>query len=412
VFVGDPWWREMAIQPSSILDNRLRLFYPPSSPSWGKPVSQTEKLLRELIALPSVNPAFLPANDPRAGEQRMVDFLAATVAPAGLDIELQPVLPGRPNFVARLESREKTRRRIVLAPHLDTVNAPDSLFAPRKKDGRLFGRGASDTKGSVAAMVTALRELAQQPSRPAQTEILFAGLVDEENGQAGSRALAGSRLRADLAIVGEPTCLQVVTAHKGDLWMVMRTRGLSAHGARPELGRNAVHAMARVVDLLETEYAAQLRRRRHPLLGRPTINVGSIRGGTQANIVPDSCEILVDRRTLPGETEPGVEREIQSFLRKHGLEVTFDRGRLAPCEPLETNPKLPLVAQFLSSIGQRKPAGVNYFCDASVLSRGGIPSIVFGPGDIAQGHTADEWIELDSLERGKDMLLKFLRSLP
>jgi len=375
-------------------------------------VSQTEKLLRELIALPSVNPAFLPANDPRAGEQRMVEFLAATTAQAGLDIELQPVLPGRSNFLARLTSREKTRSRIVLAPHLDTVNAPDRLFTPRKKDGRIYGRGACDTKGSVAAMVTALCELARQPSRPAQTEILFTGLVDEENAQAGSRALAGSRLRADLAIVGEPTRLQSVTAHKGDLWMIIRTRGVSAHGAQPELGRNAVHAMARVVDLLETKYAAQLRRRRHPLLGPATINVGSILGGTQANIVPDCCEILVDRRTIPGETEARVEREIHSFLRKYGLEVTFDRGRLAPCEPLETNPKLPLVTQFLGSIGQRKPLGVNYFCDASVLSRGGIPSIVFGPGDIAQAHTADEWIELDSLERGKNMLLNFLKSLP
>jgi acetylornithine deacetylase/succinyl-diaminopimelate desuccinylase-like protein len=237
-------------------------------------------------------------------------------------------------------------------------------------------------------------------------------LVDEENAQAGSRALAGSRLQADLAIVGEPTRLQAVTAHKGDLWMIIRTRGVSAHGAQPELGRNAVHAMARVVDLLETEYAGQLRRRRHALLGHPTINVGSIRGGTQANIVPDGCEILVDRRTIPGETERGVEREIHSFLRKHDLAVTFDRGRLAPCEPMETNPELPLVSQFLRTLNQRKPVGVNYFCDASVLSRGGIPSIVFGPGDIAQAHTADEWIEIDSLEQGKDVLLNFLRSLP
>lgn len=134
--------------------------------------------------------------------------------------------------------------------------------------------------------------------------------------------------------------------------------------------------------------------------------------GLKANIVPDSCEILVDRRTLPGETEARVQREINSLLRKHGLDVTFDRGRLAPCEPMETNPKLPLVQQFLHGIGQRKAAGVNYFCDASVLSRGGIPSIVFGPGDIAQGHTSDEWIALDSLERGKDILLNFLKSLP
>ena len=375
-------------------------------------MSQTEKLLRELIALPSVNPAFLPPNDPRAGEQRMVDFLAAIAAKAGLDIDFQTVLPGRSNFLARLAPREKARHRIVLAPHLDTVNADDDLFIPREKNGRIYGRGACDTKGCVAAMMTALCELACQASRPAQTEILFAGLVDEENGQAGSRALAGSRLRADLAIVGEPTRLQAVTAHKGDLWMIIRTRGLSAHGALPELGRNAVHAMARVVDLLETKYARLLKRRTHSVLGHPTINVGSIRGGTQANIVPDSCEILVDRRTIPGETELGVEREIHSFLRKYRLEVTFDKGRLAPCEPMETSPKLPLVAQFFRIIGQRKPAGVNYFCDASVLSRGGIPSIVFGPGDIAYAHRPDEWIGLDSLDRGKDMLLKFLKSLP
>lgn len=375
-------------------------------------MSQTEKLLRELIALPSVNPAFLPPNDPRAGEQRMVDFLAAIAAKAGLDIDFQTVLPGRSNFLARLAPREKARHRIVLAPHLDTVNAEDGLFIPRKKNGRIYGRGACDTKGCVAAMMTALCELACQASRPAQTEILFAGLVDEENGQAGSRALAGSRLRADLAIVGEPTRLQAVTAHKGDLWMIIRTHGLSAHGALPELGRNAVHAMARVVDLLETKYARLLKRRTHSVLGHPTINVGSIRGGTQANIVPDSCEILIDRRTIPGETEPGVEREIHSFLRKYGLEVTFDKGRLAPCEPMETDPKLPLVAQFFRTIGQGKPVGVNYFCDASVLSRGGIPSIVFGPGDIAHAHTPDEWIGRDSLDQGKDMLLKFLKSLP
>lgn len=397
---------------NGFLDKPRLLLYLPRSPSRGKPVSQTEKLLRELIALPSVNPAFLPDNDPRAGEQRMVEFLAATAAQAGLDIELQPVLPSRFNFLARLTPREKVRHRIVLAPHLDTVNAPDELFTPRKKSGRLFGRGACDTKGSVAAMVTALCELARQPSRPGQTEIVFAGLVDEENAQAGSRALAGSRFQADLAIVGEPTRLQAVTAHKGDLWMIIRTRGVSAHGAQPELGRNAIHAMARVVDLLETKYAAQLRRHRHSVLGQPTINVGSIRGGTQSNIVPDSCEILVDRRTIPGETEPAVEREIRSFLRQHGLEVTFDQGRLAPCEPLETDPKLSFVSEFLASINQRKPVGVNYFCDASILSRGGIPSIVFGPGDIAQAHTADEWIALDSLDRGKNMLLKFLKSLP
>ncbi len=378
-------------------------------------MTDAAKLLRELIALPSVNPAFLPANDPRGGEQRVADFLAATAARAGLTVEFQPVFPGRANLLVRLTPTGPVKQRLLLAPHLDTVGCadmPDTLFQPREKSGRLFGRGACDTKGSVAAMMTALISLAQSGCRPAATEIVFAGLIDEENGQSGSRSLAGSGFKADLALVGEPTRLQVVTAHKGDLWLRLETRGKSAHGARPELGRNAVHAMARVVDLLETIYARQLRRRRHPLLGHATVNVGTIAGGTQSNIVPDRCAISIDRRTLPGETEASVRRELQALLRKHKLVATIADTKGAACEPLETNFQLPLVKQFLRSVGQAKPVGVDFFCDASVLAGGGIPSVVFGPGDIAQAHTADEWISLDSLERGTAMLTWFLQSLP
>jgi acetylornithine deacetylase/succinyl-diaminopimelate desuccinylase-like protein len=170
--------------------------------------------------------------------------------------------------------------------------------------------------------------------------------------------------------------------------------------------------MARVVDLLETKYAAQLRARRHTLLGHATVSVGVISGGTQANIVPDHCDILVDRRTLPGETEKGVWREIKALLRSHRLTATLVSDKIAPCLPLATDPGLPIVAEFLRSVGQRKSAGAHYFCDASVLSHGGIPSVIFGPGDIAQAHTDDEWIALDSLERAGLQLTRFLRSLP
>jgi acetylornithine deacetylase/succinyl-diaminopimelate desuccinylase-like protein len=290
------------------------------------------------------------------------------------------------------------------------VNATEGQFTPAKRSGRLFGRGACDTKGSVATMFTALCEMAQGGQRPADTEFIFAGLVDEEHGQAGSRALVASGLRADLAIVGEPTRLEVVTAHKGTLWLELETRGKSAHGSWPELGRNAIHEMARIVDLLQTSYAAELRRRRHSLLGCGTVSVGAICGGTQANIVPDRCTILIDRRTLPGETEAGVRREFMSVLRRKHLKAAFAKKRLPVCQPLETDPKLPLVARFLQSVGQRQPVGVRYFCDASVLGHGGIPSVVFGPGDIAQAHTADEWISLEALERGKRLLLRFLQS--
>src|SRR5262249_5560332 len=240
-------------------------------------MSRATKLLRDLIALPSVNPAFLPANDPRAGEQRVADFLAATATAAGLDVELHEVSPGRSNLLARLAPSRKARQRVLLAPHMDTVggNAPE-MFDPRERNGRLHGRGACDTKGSIAAMLSALIELAAAPQRAGHTEIVFAGLVDEENGQLGSRALVAKGFTADLAVVGEPAQLQVATAHKGDLWLQWETRGKAAHGSRPELGRNAVHEMARIVDLLQTTYASRLRRRSHPLLGSPTVSVGTI----------------------------------------------------------------------------------------------------------------------------------------
>jgi acetylornithine deacetylase len=373
----------------------------------------TCKLLRELIALPSVNPKLLPANHPHAGEQRMTDFLTALAAQNGLEIELQPVFPGRANLFARLRPSGQTRRRILLAPHLDTVPvAQESQFKPVIKNGRLYGRGACDTKGSVAAMFAAVCEIAKKGRRPAETEIIFVGLADEEVGQGGSRALAASGFKADLAIVGEPTRLELVTAHKGSIYLEMKTTGKAAHGSCPELGRNAILEMARVVEWLETDYARHLGKHRHPLLGPATVNVGTIRGGGQTNIVPAHCSITIDRRTIPGETENSVCREVKTFLRQKGLAAELDCVREAPCHPLETDARLPLVRQLLECVGQKHPAGVKYFCDASVLAQGGIPSVVFGPGDIAQAHTDDEWISLSSLERAKDMLVKFVLTLP
>lgn len=379
----------------------------------------TEKLLAELIALSSVNPAFIPATTISApaspqiyGEKKVADFLAGVAAKAGLDVEFQTVLPGRSNLIARLRPKNKIKQTILLAPHLDTVGATENQFIPQRKNGRLYGRGACDTKGSVAAMLSALIELAKAKIRPQETEIIFAGLVDEENAQAGSRAFAAGEIKADLAIIGEPTKLQVVTAHKGSLWLRLQTRGRAAHGATPQLGKNAVHEMARIVDVLETDYAAQLRKRKHKLLGAGTVNVGKISGGRQPNIVPDACEILVDRRTLPGETEAGVRREISALLKKHKLSAQISSDKSVPCEALETDFKLPLVQQFFRSVHQTKPVGVQYFCDAAVLVAVGIPSVVFGPGDIAQAHTADEWISLAELERAKDFLVRFFNSLP
>jgi acetylornithine deacetylase/succinyl-diaminopimelate desuccinylase-like protein len=375
--------------------------------------STSVRLLQDLIALPSVNPAFF--SDPNFhGEHRVADFLASAARRHGLEVESQPVVPGRSNLLVRLTPRGPVRHRVLLAPHLDTVGEPAYALQlkPVVRDGRVYGRGACDTKGSVSAYFQSLLNVTAAGPRPAHTEILFVGLIDEENMQLGSRHFASHGPKSDFAIVGEPTGLEIVTAHKGDVWLRLRTIGRPAHGATPHRGRNAVTAMSRIVLALETEYASELAARpAHPRLGRPTINVGRIDGGRQPNIVPAECIIDIDRRTLPGETEAGVRREIRALLQRQGLKASFDTLRTSPCEPLETNPDLPLVQALTRAAGRRTTRGVHYFTDAAPLAAGGIPSVVFGPGDIAQAHTEREWLAISQLEKSIHILERFLRGL-
>jgi acetylornithine deacetylase/succinyl-diaminopimelate desuccinylase-like protein len=375
-------------------------------------MSPVAQLLRDLIAIPSINPAFTAPDHPLTGEHRVAQHLLDIATRAGLEAKLSPVLPSRPNLIVRLKPKGKVRSRILLAPHLDTVTIQDeSQLKPVLQHGRLYGRGACDTKGSVAAMFTAVLRLTQGLRRPEHTEINFVGLVDEENGQSGSRALARQKFRSDFAIVGEPTCLKVITAHKGDLWLRAETHGRAAHSSQPELGENAIESMAKVVTLLQGPYARQLKKRRHPLLGAATVNVGMITGGKQPNIVPDQCEIRVDRRTLPGEKDSQIIRELGAFLKSQGCDVRLKDWKGVPSVALETDPELPPVKRLMSLAGQTRPAGVNYFSDAGVLGQADIPSVVFGPGDIAQAHTIDEWIAIRQLEQGTDLLTKFLEGL-
>lgn len=375
-------------------------------------MSQVVKLLRDLIALPSVNNAFLPPGDPHAGEELVADYLKNRARKAGLEIETQATNSGRDNLIVRLKPLGQATHRIILAPHMDTVGGDlDKIFRPTKKGERLHGRGACDTKGSVAVMFHAMEHLAKR-HRPANTEIVFIGFVDEECNQTGSRAFSKLKLKANLALVGEPTRCRVVTAHKGDLWLRLSSRGKAAHGARPELGRNAVHTMAKCIDSIETEYAQNLGKRRHPVLGHPTINTGIVRGGSQPNIVPDVCEADLDRRTLPGESFTTISREIGEVLKKRGLKARLTNVKGYTCPAMETDPTLPMIQQLMRTVRQTKPFGVDYYCDAANIAITGVPAIVWGPGDIAQAHTADEWISIRQLERGMDALTRFLLSLP
>ena len=375
--------------------------------------SELTRFLCDLIAIPSVNPSLGGETLHQNGEEEVVSFLIEKANRLGITAQRQAVLPGRKNVIFRLKPKGFVKQKVLLAPHLDVVPGDRKLFSPKTRNGKIYGRGACDTKGSMAAFFTAFCELAKNKGAPKETEIIFAGLVDEEFGQAGSRKLAEKGPKADLAIAGEPTNLQVVTAHKGNIWLRLKTKGKAAHGATPEKGKNAISLMTPLLQVLFQDYPEILRGRKHPLLGHPTLNVGKISGGSQANIVANSCILELDRRTLPGESETSIKKEFISLFKSKNLPIpAFEFTRSVPCPPLDTDPNLPLVKDLLKASGKRKPRGVPYFTDASPLARGGTPSVVFGPGDIAQAHSENEFVEIKQLKKAQDIISTFLKNLP
>lgn len=358
---------------------------------------QVTRLLQELVRIPSVTPVGNPGTA-RTGEAELAGFIADFLRKLGLDVETHEVLPGRPNVIGRFASRGG-KRRVALAPHTDTVSVAGMTIDPfsgEVRDGRLFGRGACDTKGSAAAMLGALaRCVRDREFRAGDLDVDFSAVMGEETGSDGARALCARGYRADFAIAGEPTNCRAVHAHKGSLWFNVITRGKSCHASTPDLGENAVVKMAAAIPALldRSRWPAP-----DPVLGAPTISVGVIRGGSAANIVPDRCEAEVDRRLIPGEQAERIVAELRDRL---GVEIETIRQ----CPPLFTPPDHP----FIRALGV-PVCGAPWFCDAAVFAAHGIPAIAFGPGDIAQAHTADEFLELAELHRATEILERFLKS--
>ncbi|MEK9773626.1 MAG: M20/M25/M40 family metallo-hydrolase [Opitutae bacterium] len=374
--------------------------------------SPVVKLLSKLVSIPSINPS-LDKESLGCGEEPVTNFLEEISKNAGLVTERQKVAPGRDNLLVRLPPAGEVKYRVLLAPHLDVVPAPLEAFTPKITGNQLYGRGACDTKGSVACFFQALLDLASSSERLQETEILFVGLVDEEFAQAGSRAFAESSITGDLAIVGEPTGLEVVSSHKGSLWIQLETTGKAAHGSTPEKGVNAIEKMHQAMNLLLGEYQKSLNSKSDPLLGSPTLSLGTIKGGDQPNIVPSRCLLELDRRTIPGESTESVMEELHALFGVLGQSApTIKISRTVPCPPLSTDASLPFIRLLLQCCGRRKTHGVPYFTDASPISMGGTPSLVLGPGDIAQAHAEKEWIDLEELEKAHSIVLNFLKSLP
>ncbi len=353
------------------------------------------ELLQALIQIPSVNPEGSPGTE-HTGEQAIAEWLSEWLRHEfpQARVELRDVLPGRPNVVARFSDGGGGKPRLLFAPHTDTVSVGGmkiDAFGGELRDGRVWGRGASDTKGTMAAMLWALRESREQLGSLGH-EIWFAGLCSEEAGQYGARSLAEQE-SFDFVIAGEPTGLDAVVAHKGSLWLTLTTRGRAVHAAEPQRGENAIYKMAEVLRCVRDEIPAVLGETTHPLLGRATVSAGTVRGGSKINIVPDTCTAEVDIRHLPGD-DTVLERVSTRLKEVCGdLEIIHTASR-----PMVTDPSHPLI-QLLQRCGS-KTKGSAWFSDGGIFAANGTPSIALGTGSIAQAHTDDEWIAVEDVERG------------
>ena len=364
-------------------------------------------LTRDLVRADSRNPS-LGRGGPGEGDAARV--LARTLREWGFAVELQEVLPGRPNVVARAGAGDGPT--LMLNGHLDVVGVEGMVHSPfdaAQRDGRLYGRGAADMKGGVAAMCAAAARVAARGAIAG--EIIVAGVVDEEYESAGTRALVERGVRADAAIVTEPTRLAIMPAHRGFVWVEVELTGRAAHGSRYDVGIDAITHAGLLLAELDAYQERELRRRTHPLLGHASLHASTIEGGSAWSIYPDRCVLRIERRTLPGETTDAVLREVREACERVRARRPALRAepRLATAQgPSDVSVGAPVVRALAAALDERgeevRVEGMSAWTDAAILNDAGIPAICFGPGDIALAHAAEEWVPVDEIARATDVM--------
>lgn len=383
---------------------------------------ESTRLLRDLVALPSVNPMGRPLPEEIIFEHRVSHYLEDYFRSLGTVPQLHEIAPRRVNVVA-FTGFAGARRTYLWEVHQDTVPVDGMTIDPfgaAIEHGRLSGRGACDVKGGMAAMLAAFGRLVRE--QPAQSaNVLLACTVDEEHTFLGVQDLmkrvgppgSGKALTAAMAIVAEPTLLQIVNTHKGVVRWDLQTTGRSCHSSRPDEGDNAIYHMGSVLTALAS-YAEELpRTQRDPELGPATLSVGRILGGTSVNTVPDRCRIEIDRRLIPGEDAENARLHLLRYLQTHlSSTVKYDEPQAFLSMPPLSAAGSEEVAQRLGDaintvMGGHRVHGVPFGTDASTVAAEGIPAVIFGPGDISKAHTCDEWIDLEQVEQAAEILYRF-----
>jgi len=375
--------------------------------------SNVVKLLQKLIRIPSVNPDCSPDGE---GEAAMANFVQDYLKGINFTATQEEVLPNRPNVIGRCPSAapaKDSRPRILLCPHLDTVSVAGmdlDTFGTISDDGRVLGRGASDTKGPMAAMLQALANCADiLPGLPVAVD--FVGFMGEEASQHGSKHF-GEKYAAQyqFALAGEPTSLDIVNVTKGSLWATLTAKGKAAHASQPEAGDNAILKIARALDKFDQAITSRLASYTHPTLSHSTLNIGTIIGGKQPNIVPDSASAQIDIRTTPAlYQESGALALVEQVIAEQELPIKVFNPHENP--PMEVANDNPWILRMQAANSESKTVSAPWFSDAAHLNAAGIPSICVGPGSINQAHTKDEFIRISDLEAGVDYFENFIRSL-
>jgi acetylornithine deacetylase len=376
---------------------------------------ELRKLAADLVAIPSVNPLEEPPGE-GSGEGAVAEFVASRLREAGIECELRETLPGRPSVLARLAGESEDT--IWFDAHIDTVSVEGMAFEPfaaRIEGDTLYGRGAADDKASLAAMMAAMIGVAKDGGRPPATVMLTA-TADEEYRMRGLLGLLESGVRARAGVVGEPTGLEVVIAHKGVARFTVATTGKAVHSSRPEEGVNAIYRMGKVVAALEAYAKGGVGRDTHPLLGRATLSVGVIRGGKHVNVVPDRCEIDVDRRLLPGEEARKAANDVRAYLstaveEEVGMEFVGPDLAVPGMNLTSDHELVQAVSAAVKEVTGKAPlSGMAGTTHAGHLIEAGIPAVVFGPGAMGQSHTAAEELDLNQLEQAAAVYERLMRS--
>ncbi len=371
-------------------------------------------LTKALVAIDSRNPELVPGGP---GEGECARALAEVLTDWGFRVEVQESVVGRPNVVARIAGARGRgagdERALLLNGHLDTVGVEGMVHAPWDpvvRDGRLYGRGATDMKAGVAAMCAAAARAAQATPPGFAGEVIVAAVIDEEYKSAGTRALVESGIRASAAVVTEPTRLAICPAHRGFAWLELVVHGRAAHGSRWDIGVDAIALAALVIADLEDYQQERLTQRAHPLLGRPSLHASIITGGTELSTYPDRCTVQLERRTLPGETAADFAGEVEDACTRVRARRPDLRAEIRPGftqAPNEVAPDHPIVQALQRSLGATGAApveGLACWTDAALLTAAGIPAVCFGPGDIALAHSAEEYVLVREVERATDVL--------